>query len=386
MSREAREDVERYIREHATDYFQRDRSGKGYICPICGSGGGVNGTGITENPKSKGHFTCWGGNCFQNADIFEIIGRQFNLTDFNEIFNKACELFRVTVNYVSPKPEIQSQSVQVQDFTDFYKQAVSNLSQTNYYRGISLETLKKFHVGFIPDWRAKPNAPVSPRLIIPVWSGGYLARDTRPNLTEQQAKYSKMRVGKTRLFNPSALKQNLNPVFIVEGELDALSIIDVGGQAVGLGSIANIGKLIEAVKAELPKVPLIIQLDNDLRGQQAEQKLIKALKNLRFFSYRHYSLPETYKDANEFLMTDRVNFKAWVKYVEIINFTAVIEENQNSEQNNLHNESGAQCLNDFADFVLKINQAEFQQALKILINFLTEGYIPDFMSLELTVP
>lgn len=64
MNREAREDLERYIKEHATDYFQRDRRGKGYICPICGSGGGVNGTGITENPKSKGHFTCWGGKLF----------------------------------------------------------------------------------------------------------------------------------------------------------------------------------------------------------------------------------------------------------------------------------------------------------------------------------
>lgn len=376
MSREAREDVKRYIQEHATDYFQRDRSGKGYICPICGSGGGVNGTGITENPKSKGHFTCWGGDCFNNADIFEIIGRQFNLTDFNEIFNKACELFRVTFNYVSPKPELQSQFVRIQDFTDFYKQAALNLSQTDYYRGISLETLKKFHVGFISNWRAKPNAPTSPRLIIPVWSGGYLARDTRPNLTEQQAKYSKMRIGKTRLFNSGALKQNLKPVFIVEGEIDALSIIDAGGQAVGLGSIANIGKLIEAVKAELPKVPLIIQLDNDLRGQQAEQKLIEALKNLRFFSYRHYALPESCKDANEFLMTDRVNFMAWVKDVENFDFTTVIEENHASEQNNLQNESGAQCLNDFVDFVLKNKSGGISTGFENLDKLLDGGLYP----------
>ncbi|MBR2209044.1 MAG: toprim domain-containing protein [Synergistaceae bacterium] len=378
MSREFREDAERYIKEHATYYFQRDRSGKGYICPICGSGGGVNGTGITENPKDKGHFTCWGGDCFKNADIFEIIGRQFNLTDFNEIFNKACELFRVTVNYVSPssKPEIQSQSVKVQDFTNFYKQAASNLNQTDYHRGISLETLKKFHVGFIPDWRAKPHAPTSPRLIIPVWSGGYLARDTRSDLTEQQTKYSKMRVGKTRLFNSSALRQNLKPVFIVEGEIDALSIIDAGGQAVGLGSVANIGKLIEAVKAELPKVPLIIQLDNDERGRQSEKKLIEALRNLGFFSYRHYALPESFKDANEFLMADRVNFIAWVNDVENFNFTDLIEESQVSEQNNLQNESGAQCLNDFAEFVLKNKSGGISTGFENLDKLLDGGLYP----------
>jgi len=335
MSRESREDAERYIKEHATDYFQQDRSGKGYVCPICGSGSGRNGTGITENPKDRGHFTCWGGDCFKNADIFEIIGKQFNLTDFNEIFNKACELFGVTVNYVSQSPrpyhavEIQDEA---QNFTEFFKKAMANLSLTDYHRGISPDTLKKFHVGFIPDWRASLTAPTSPRLIIPVWSGGYLARDTREILTEQQAKYSKMRVGKTQLFNLGALKQTSQPVFIVEGELDALSIIDAGGQAVGLGSIANIGKLIEAVKAEFPKVPLIIQLDNDVRGQQAERKLTEALRELKFFSYRHYELPEDYKDANEFLMTDRVKFFEWVKLGGTLDFT-LEEENQKKIEN-----------------------------------------------------
>jgi len=383
MSREFREDTERYIREHATDYFQRDRSGKGYICPICGSGSGVNGTGITENPKDKGHFTCWGGECFKNADIFEIIGKQFSLTDFNEIFNKACEIFGVTVNYFSStinnKPrdsKIQNEAVEARNFAEFYKRAEENLTRTDYRRGISLETLKKFHVGFIPDWKAKPYAPTSPRLIIPVWSGGYLARDTRPNLTEQQAKYSKMRIGKTRLFNPCALKQSTKPVFIVEGELDALSIIDAGGQAVGLGSVANIGKLVEAVKTDSPKVPLIIQLDNDEKGQQAEQRLIEALRNLRFFSYRHYALPEAFKDANEFLMTDRVNFTAWVRNGENLDFTAVKEENHVVERDSLENESGAQSLNDFAEFVLKNKSGGISTGFENLDKLLDGGLYP----------
>ena len=29
-------------------YLTRDRSGKGFICPICGSGSGKSGTGITS--------------------------------------------------------------------------------------------------------------------------------------------------------------------------------------------------------------------------------------------------------------------------------------------------------------------------------------------------
>ena len=343
MNREKRQDIERYIKERATDYFQPDKSGKGYICPICGSGGGIHGTGITENPKDKGHFTCWTG-CFSNADIFEIIGKQYGLTDFNEVFNKACEIFRIAIdegnNYTrpSPNPKTDNKSLiitdNVKDFTEFFRQAAANIERTGYHRGISLETLKKFHVGFMPEWRASEKAPPSPRLIIPNDSGGYLARDTRANLTDAQKQYSKIRAKgyPVGLFNSAALNQTSKPVFIVEGEIDALSIIDAGGEAVALCSASNVNKLIEAIKerqtkgAEIP--PLIIQPDNDKAGEKAGENLPEALKELGFFSYRLSTLPEAYKDANEFLMNDREGFKSWIINEINADFTAVKEEHQ----------------------------------------------------------
>ena len=390
MSREAREDVERYIREHATDYFQRDRSGKGYICPICGSGGGVNGTGITENPKSRGHFTCWGGDCFKNADIFEIIGKQFGLTDFNEIFNKACELFRISLddNYIRSglRTELQGNETPMkqeaetkpeEDFTEFFRQAAANLNQTNYYRGISLETLKKFHVGFCPQWRANEKAPYSPRLIIPVWSGGYLARDTRPNLTETQAKFQKMRVGKTRLFNTEALKQNVKPVFIVEGEIDALSIIDAGGVALGLASIANIGKFIEAVKENPPKVNLIICLDNDSKGQEAAVKIAASLKEIKFFSYRQVRFPDSYKDANDFLMRDKKNFIAWINGVEKWIKEAGTLSESDIMNRELEKEAVSYRLKDFFEVVKKNREgAAISTGFENLDKILDGGFYP----------
>ena len=372
MNQEKRQDIERYIKERATDYFQPDKSGKGFICPICGSGSGKNGTGITENPKDKGHFTCWGGDCFRNADIFEIIGKQFNLTDFNEVFNKACEIFRISIDegnsYTRPSPKHKTDNKlfiisddNVKDFTEFFKQTAANLSMTDYHRGISLETLKKFHVGFMPEWRVKPNAPKSPRLIIPNDGGGYLARDTRQDLTEQEAKYKKMRVGKIRLFNPNALNQTSKPVFIVEGEIDALSIIDAGGDAIALCSVANIGKLIEAMKEHADKLPpLIIQLDNDEAGEKARTKLTEALKELGFFSYRLSTLPEAYKDANEFLMNDREGFKSWIMSEINVDFKTVKEEHQAEAEEaeagareKFENEGGAGILNEFSEFVWK---------------------------------
>ena len=228
----------------------------------------------------------------------------------------------------------------------------------------TIETLKKFNVGFIPDWRVNEKAPTSPRLIIPNDGGGYLARDTRQNLTEQEVQYKKMRPkGKTiSLFNSAALNQTSKPVFIVEGEIDALSIIEVGGEAVALCSVANIGKLIEAVKERENKIipPLIIQLDNDVAGQANIKKLIDSLKEIKFFSYRHLALPESYKDANEFLMKDRAKFTEWVKGGEKLDFTASKEENQQEaekaeavERERFESEGGANIINEFANFVVK---------------------------------
>lgn len=394
MNREKRQDIERYIKEHATDYFQSDKSRKGYICPICGSGSGKNGTGITENPKDKGHFTCWGGNCFKNADIFEIIGKQFNMTDFNEVFNKACEIFRIMLDSdnnntrPSPKPKTTksnatgTKSADTEDLTEFFRQAAANIEKTDYHRGISLETLKRFNVGFMPQWRVNDKAPYSPRLIIPNDGGGYLARDTRPNLTEQEAQYKKMRPkGKTiSLFNSAALNQTSKPVFIVEGEIDALSIIDAGGEAVALCSTSNRGKLIEAIKerqikgAEIP--PLIVQPDNDVAGQAAEKKLTDELKEIKFFSYRHLALPENFKDANEFLINDRESFIKWVKAGESLDFTVEAETIETAELETFENDFVSCRLNGFNGFILKNKSGGISTGFENLDKLLDGGLYP----------
>lgn len=305
-----REQAKKYILEHCTEYFTRDKSGKGYICPICGSGGGDNGTGITT--KDNIHFTCWAG-CFTNADIFEIVGKQYNREGFNEQLYSLCQFFRIEIEN-DPRPSEQ-QEIQAQDFTpskEFFKQASAMIEFTHYRRGISLDTLKKFNIGYVGQWKhpkvaSNSYVPDSPRLIIPNDGGGYLARDTR----EGTSKYAKQRVGNTGLFNSAALKQSEQPVYIVEGEIDALSIIDTGGQAVALCSTSNANKFLEVVKENTPAITLIISLDTDDAGKKAADTISSGLKELNISFYRH-NLPVEYKDANEFLMKDKEAFTKWV--------------------------------------------------------------------------
>ena len=116
-----REEARQYIQERAADHLQPDNSRKGFICPICGSGSGKNGTGITT--KDNVHFTCWAG-CFTNEDIIDIIGREYQLTDYNSKLQKAAELFGITVE------SGYSRSSAAEDFKELYQNQAGNARYT----------------------------------------------------------------------------------------------------------------------------------------------------------------------------------------------------------------------------------------------------------------
>lgn len=315
----SREQAREYIRENSTDYFSPDKSGRGYICPICRSGSGKKGTGITTTDGK--HFTCWTG-CFTHADIFEIIGLEYGISDYNGQFKKACELFRIDCEDTARKKKeapakhepVQRSLTPVKDFEGFIKEACGHIEETDYHRGISLETLKAYSVGYVSSWKhpKSPKAPASPRLIIPNGNNGYLARDTRSELTDSEKGYAKLHAGKKEIWNITAMSKSAQPVYVVEGEIDALSIIDAGGMAIALCSASNANKLLEAVKDKPPEHGIILTPDNDMTGENAVLRLEEGLTGAGITFYRH-EIPNPYKDANEFLMKDRIAFTEWVK-------------------------------------------------------------------------
>ena len=100
----------------------------------------------------------------------------------------------------------------------------------------------------------------------------------------------------------------------MEGEIDALSIIDAGGEAVALSSVSNAGKLIELIEQGIVKEPLIIALDNDEAGEKTAKQIAEVLKEKEhFFILQEQSFSGKYKDCNEYFMADKEGFTAWVK-------------------------------------------------------------------------
>lgn len=259
--------------------------------------------------------------CGESYDVFDLIGLDYGLTNFKEKEEKAKEIFLLTGNSekaIKPKGEkITEEGEGNADYRDFYEEASKNLSQTDYYkkRGLSEETAKHFNLGYVKEWKnpktkAQAKTSSSPRLIIPVNSSSYTARDTK----DSNARY--LNVGKKSLFNLEALKGS-EPVFIVEGELDAMSIYEVGGNALGLTSTAMAGQFIEAVKKIKPQVPLLIALDNDKAGQERTEEIKAKLEELEQ-DFLVVNLYDSYKDANETLLKDRslltANVDKWRKY------------------------------------------------------------------------
>ena len=352
-----RNEAREYIVSHSTDVLQRDGRGKGWICPICGSGSGKKGKGTGIDSKDGGrHFTCWTG-CYKNADIIDIIGLQQGLTDYNSKLEAAAAEFGITIDGIAERPIIITPSQPAQeepqtDYSDFFLQARKNMGKTDYAqrRGLSQATIDRFNLGYVADWRSPkaPNAPASPRLIIPTSKYSYLARDTRANLTEVQSHYGKMKVGKVQIFNADALWTAQQPIFIVEGEIDAMSVCEVGGEAVALGSTSNIDKLLQILTERKPSQPFIVCLDNDDAGKKNTPKLMQGLRKLGI-DCATADITLGCKDANEALCKDREAFAAAVTAAASVG-VMTSEELREQERQEYLTLSAAECLHECLDF------------------------------------
>ena len=344
MDREqAREQLKSNLRSYVESITSKSKGANMYVCPLCGSGTGSHSTGAFSI-KDGTRWKCF--SCNEGGDIFDLIGKVEGVADHNEQLKRAGELFGVTIDSYQRataqedfSPEHQNQPKNEQnthsnihmtaytqqpaqaDYRDFFLQAHSHITETNYpqQRGLSEETIDRFKLGYIAEWRhpKAPNAPASPRLIIPTSTESYLARDTRAEIPEEQKPYSKSKVGSIHLFNAKAIKTAKKPVFIVEGELDALSIIEVGGEAVALGTTTKAKALIELLKAQKPEQPLILALDNDEAGEKAARELAEGLHGLNIHFYR-LNPAGSYKDANEALQRDREALRTAVADAENI--------------------------------------------------------------------
>lgn len=269
-------------------------------------------------------------NCFacgEKYNIFSLVGMEYNLKGFKEQKEKVIELYKnreliqdvnatiyskknieVELNTNPQQKEAKEKRYPKLDY--YYLECKKRISETDYLqrRGISIEVQDRYNIGYDPNfknntWKA---------IIIPTTHYSFTARNTDINSEDRLRK-----VGKSEIFNYWELEQNKKENFyIVEGEIDALSIAEVGKKAIALGSVNNINLFINKLKNDLPGNKFYLMLDNDGQGIKAQEELYNKMKDLNL-NVENTKVLGKYKDPNEFLVADRDNFMKALNELEI---------------------------------------------------------------------
>ncbi|RAZ02968.1 hypothetical protein C8322_13770 [Acinetobacter sp. SM1B] len=263
---------------------------------------------------------------------------------------------------MSPSPKQPKQTYK--DFTDFVLKASESLCMHDYHaeRGISEEVATRFKLGYVQDFKGMSTALVIPMLRADA-SYSYQLRNISEEEPLQHYKPKVEEAGEAELFNSLCIKSG-KPVAIVEGAIDALSVISAGMEAIALNGAQNKGKLYDLIqknKAKLP--PIILALDNDEAGRKAQREIKDMLDKAQIATYS-VNLALQYKDPNEALQANPEAFRAIVG--------ALTDEESIKRKEYLQATVESQ-LNGFLDFVKTKRAPAISTGFKMLDEILRGG-------------
>lgn len=227
---------------------------------------------------------------------------------------------------------------QIEQRKRYLEQLENNLDSTEEVksylnkRGITLATAHKYHLG------AGSNG-MDYTLVIPNDNGSYTERYLEPLQNGQR--YRKTGNG---LFNASVLNDGdvRTPIFITEGQIDALSILEHGFKAMATCSTTSIDLFVDEIKKLLKQgkeiAPLILCFDNDQSGRKATEKTIAALKNEEI-EIAVFKFSKKYNDINEYFLKNESSFLEEIKKIYDKHYILTREEeieNYNSKETNIN--------------------------------------------------
>ncbi len=279
--------------------------------------------------KKKNKCTCFA--CGKNYDIFDLVKMEYGLKTFPEQLKKVEEFMKnpeliedanktiyskknieIRLNSTIQEKKVEENKI-YPEFYYYYRDCKKRISETDYLqkRGISKEVQDKYNIGYDTDFKeGKMKFPIQ-AIIIPISKDSYTVRNIN-----SASKFRYTKVGEAAIFNYWELEQNRKDTFyIVEGEIDALSIIEAGRKAIALGSVNEVNLLVNKLKEDKFNNKFILMLDNDEKGKMWQEILYTKLKEIGINVEKSNALGK-YKDANEFLIKDREKFLALFQEIE----------------------------------------------------------------------
>lgn len=259
--------------------------------------------------ENEGIFKCFGcgagGDCIsfvaklKNVEMLEaakMIDYEFNLGLFDEDKSTKKKVNKAPAKKVE-KPKEQVNPEELKKIKEYLQECINNVDKQNYLktRGFTLEMVKKFKLGYDVNEDA---------ITIP-YNNALTYYQRRYVATKRFYKPEKSIAGEEHLYNESALTLKIRtPIFIVESPFCAMSIIELGGNALATCGTGCLNKLRDAIKKHKPKGTLIFCFDNDDAGEKANEDIEPTLKELGV-KYIFYNICPGYKDPNEAFVANR---------------------------------------------------------------------------------
>lgn len=285
-----------------------------WTCPFCDSGNKQNNSAAFHIIGTR--YQCF--SCDAHGDIFDLVAHMENLSnDWKKHYNRTLKIMRPYLDGCKPKksrkeyiPEFLMQI----DYTDYLHKCHENVGQIDYFmkRGLSKETIDRFNLGYDVE-KNVVTIPYNPDC------KGYVHRI----MWESDNKYCKFG---NEIFNVNALyDSSINAllfdskdyVFITEGQIDAMSFEEIGLSAIGLGGVNEVSKLVNQLKENPCNKIFVLALDNDKAGRRATGKFIEELAEAEL-DQKYIMISDLYgkyKDANEYLVADRMGFTEKMKEI-----------------------------------------------------------------------
>lgn len=353
-----------YLIDYVETITQRSK-GKGYVCPLCGSGTGANGTGAFFVRQNM--WKCF--SCGEGGDIFDLYKRVNNCD--TETAYKGIEAL---YNGQTPSPinEVPSQKETAEEMkrkTDkahlFIINGFDYEKGKNYFigRGFSYEAIKRFNLGYMV------NDYGNEVVTIPQDNGSYIER-----YINGKNRYQK---GETGLFICDGNKSDI--LFICEAWADALSLWELGYNAISVNSTNNYRKAIPYAKNETKYKAFVIAFDNDEPGEKASCHLLDDLRkeSLNCIKFDYKRMKQSFNDINDYFIGDREELRTLCKEMALEAHKSAIEpQNNDIYRNILENEKSAQTAKMDAktlDIKNKLEQSN-------MVNYITNAYPKDLES------
>ena len=308
--------------------------------------------------------------CGVSYDIIDLIALDRHCT-ISEAFKFGYAFFRINVDsdvshFIKDKQDksitflkkevpsskiVNNNSFDFSSYLDECSRRMSSIDYLQVVRGLSDEVVSRFHIGYDPNFMWGTGEDSWKAIIIPTGDGrtSFTARNVDVNAVGNNRIRKR---GGAGLFNPEVLLVG-HPVFVVEGEIDALSVIDVGGAAVALGSTTNVEAFARYLRDNnvKPDYPLLLALDNDEEGNKATKKLVLALASLGI-RCKIVDIVGQFKDANEALVFDRESFAKTVK--------ALIQDETDA---GLRSVEAFNVVNIFSSFIAEVSRRHDDPAI-----------------------